>query len=283
MKVIIFAALVLSPHTWSRTCQTLDDCISESKDYSYLPRYLQDKKIICQYSSSPECLKDAVQEANEILSCTISDKRKQEMAEYDAHLFGGFHEEYGSASVPDKVQTIFDTLIVAAEEISERTFPWKLTAYKANFINAHAGADAQVMASAALWAVDTKFEAEEMAAILAHEAAHVINDHSLKMGCLALEWSGPSLSLADAMTVFREDFSTATERGEIWSKTSNAIEYEADAVATKILKKAGMDPFSMAKALTKLKPKDGGGFSSGSHPEFDARIEAALRHARAQN
>ena len=59
------------------------------------------------------------------------------------------------------------------------------------------------------------------------------------------------------------------------------LEYAADAGAVRILKAAGFDPNLMAGALEKLKPKaSGGGFTSGSHPEFDVRIAAARAAAK---
>ncbi len=233
---------------------------------------------MCQHASSSECFDLVVKEANEILSCRGENKRRAQMSSFDGKQFLALINEYGPAQVPQGIKYIFQKLTFSVERLSQKKFPWKLTAYHAPFINAHAGADSQVMASAGLW-TNSEMKEDEIAAVLAHEAAHVMNEHSLELGCLALEWSGSHFELGDAMETFREDFSIATQRGQVWSKLSNLLEYEADAQATRILKDAGFDPFAMARALKKLKPKEIGGFSSGSHPEFEARIQSATKHA----
>ena len=116
---------------------------------------------------------------------------------------------------------------------------------------------------------------DEVTAILAHEVGHVIELHGMRLNCMAIEWTDVHFSVSEAQSVFQEDFRGST-RFEIWSQVSQIIEYDADRIATQILKAADLDPKLMAQALEKLKPKSNSGFSSGSHPEIDLRIKAAL-------
>jgi predicted Zn-dependent protease len=282
MKKIIFLALniLVSQDVWCGNCRSLEECrqVATDNQYSYLPTYLSDKKIICQSTSNINCSDDVIKEANEILSCREDEKRRAQMSFFDQRQFEVMINDFGAATIPGFVRSLFAKLTYSAEQLSKKQFPWRLSAYNATFINAHAGANSQVMASAGLW-IHSPLVEDEIAAILAHEAAHVIKEHSLDLGCLALEWVGAHFELGNAMEAFREDFSISTERGQVWSKFSNNLEYEADEEATRILKAAGFSPMAMARALKKLKPKESGGFSSGSHPEFDERIQAATRHA----
>ena len=282
MKInwLLFGSLLFSVSAWSQTCKNIDECRDKSKDYSHLPQRLEERKMLCEIAPFEGCLEQVIEEANEILSCSKSARRKQEMIEYDSKFLSAMIEDHGSQSVPQHIQQTFKKLTLAADELSKKTFPWKLTSYKASFINAHAGAEAHIMASGGLWASESQLQNDEIAAILAHETAHIIQDHSLKLGCLSLEWTGTHLSIKDSMILFREDFSVSTDRGKAWAQLSNKIEYEADAVATKILKQAKFDPLAMARVLKKLKLKAEGGFSSGSHPELDDRIEAATKRAK---
>jgi Zn-dependent protease with chaperone function len=274
---------MLTQNFCSASCTTVEECreLAIRDEFSYLPRYLDEKKLLCQYASSPECLNLVVNEANAILACRIDGERISQMSSFDKKQLMTFIDEYGRSEIPSEVKSDFDKLTTEAEKFSDKMIPWKLSAYNATFINAHAGADSQIMASAGLW-TNSPLERDEIAAILAHEVAHVVHEHSLKLGCLALEWTGAHFELGGAMEAFREDFSLTTERGQVWSKLSNRLEYEADAEATRILRDSGFDPFAMARALIKLKPKESGGFSSGSHPDFEARIQAAILNARGQ-
>lgn len=275
----------------SSSCETINECIDKASErkLSYLPSYLKDKKKLCEsyrhhytQAQMDDCLGESITEAQLILSCETDSARRKEMAAYDDSLFTNMKQDHGVASIPLEIEVLFKRLTQAAAEISEesKTFDWKLSSYNAPFFNAHAGAGANIMVSAALWAKGSAFTAEDAASFLAHEVAHEMKHHSLKMGCLSLEWVGPLLTIPDAMETFRQDFSPSYERGIAWSKISNGIEYEADAIATEILLKAGMDPMDMPRALEKLRPKNAGGFSSGSHPEFDDRIKAATERAQ---
>jgi predicted Zn-dependent protease len=277
LTIFLFYTFTVS----ASVCQTIEGCVKDSNDLglSFLPRYLVERNTICKLFNTLDCHENLIREANEILICRQSPNRQQEMASLDSKLFKELQNDYGIAIIPPEVKDLFEGLTRSSEEMLENRFPWKLSAYNATFLNAHAGADAQVMASSGLWNPDSGLSQDEIAAILAHEVAHVINNHSLELGCLALEWTGAKLTMSEAMEAFREDFSTSTERGKVWSKKSNSIEFEADAVATRILHLAGHDPFAMGRALNKLRPKNGSGFSSGSHPEIDARIQAAISEA----
>lgn len=260
---------------------------TRARGFSYLPRWIPNEQTLCEADHSGNagpgygiCLAKIIQGANEIMSCQKSEVRRQQMAQYDEKLFQVFVKQYGLAEIPSDILLRFNRLAQLAKNLFPETqdFNLQFVAYNADYLNAHAGASHKVLASAGLWAKNSPLNLDQITAILAHEVGHVIRSHSLKIGCLALEWTGPQYDLAFAMATFREDLDTGLERGKIWSQKSVAVEYEADQLGAYLLKKMGLDPHIMAEALNQLRPKTEG-FSSGSHPEFDVRIQGVRAYA----
>lgn len=257
----------------------------------HLPSLIEDKEIQCEIrindkqDESENCYRELLQTAQNIFTCKENPIKANEMATYDAKLFDEMLKDNKKANIPLEMLKITSDLINTAIKLSPHTknYKWKIDAYESKVLNAHAGADHRIMLSSGLWSKNSQLSFNETAAIIAHELSHIIFDHSLQLGCLAYEWTGGAFDLEFSLKTFREDFSVETPRGQAWSARSQNFEYEADKYATSLLKESGIDPYAMASALEKLKPKGSGGFSSGSHPEFDARIEAARRAAELTN
>lgn len=127
---------------------------------------------------------------------------------------------------------------------------------------------------------------DELAAVLAHEIAHVQNEDGLRaiktgrlntaLNTLAIE-AGKTLgknNLAELTTAFEgtvKDISSTLMN----SGYSRSLEYQADATAVKILERAGYDPHALVNTLTKMQTqlaRDNRGFGK-THPAPDARIE----------
>lgn len=261
---------------------------SVSLHKTYLPQWIQEKAKVCASlpanSASREiqkCQADIATFAHSVLSCEHSQRRLQEMTKYDDELLNGMVTAEGKAQIPADIQKKFDKLVQIAT-MNHRFVgllpTWSLTAYVSKVPNAHAGANGQIFVSSFFWSENSAFTSDEVVAILAHEIAHVIYRHSVKLGCMAYEWvATPGLSLKEASLYFREDFSQETERGQAWSRVSQSFELEADRGSKDLLRQAGMNPDLMEQALLKLRPKNEG-FSSGSHPDFDKRVQNVHNH-----
>lgn len=277
--------LLTTPDSYA---SALSICRSEIKkqDRNFLSSWIDEKESHCRlfYPSIfsegyKDCLSDILKLTNEVLTCTSNAQRQDEAVAYDRKLLTDLIQDNGGeAEISEAVQKSFADLVKSTElKYNFRFSPsWSLSAYQSSVLNAHAGAGGEIVISAAFWKGPIEFTKDEISAILAHEIAHVLKGHSLSLGCLALEWVGSGFTIEEVSKIFREDFSSASVRGQVWSEKSQSYEVEADKVATSILATAGIDPRSMARALEKLKPKDSGGFSSGSHPTFDFRIRNAL-------
>lgn len=294
MNQILGATLVLTAVLFahagaenSSTDQQLDKSskLAQVKKLTYLTQYIQDQKRVCSFQQGDQkaaCLHELDHYAQDVLSCPTSQKRFDEGAIHDDFLAAQSFLQNEKAPIPTEIQSRFDRLIKVVESQNGRPFNLKfeLGAYKSPTQNAHAAVGGKIFISEGLWKGQNPMSVDEISAILAHEVGHVIEHHGMQLNCMAIEWTGVHFSVGEAHGVFQEDF-RGSRRFEIWSEFSQKIEYDADRAATQILKAAGMNPKLMAQALEKLKPKSAAGFSSGSHPEFDVRIKAAIAAANA--
>jgi hypothetical protein len=250
-----------------------------SQKLSYLPTFLEEKQKTCQMFTNAEhknCLSHAIKHAEEILNCPRSPLRFQQGIEYDDRLAKETFLQNQKSEIPKALKLSFTKMIQNIESLIEFRLPIKfsLEAYESPARNAHAAIDGKIYVSSGLWKTEPALSESEVIAVMAHEIAHVIKGHGAQLNCMALEWTSYEMSIPFAQATFKEEFQ-GSDRFNIWSQFSQKLELEADQVATQILKKSGFNPNLMAQALIKLKPKVQGGFSSGSHPDFENRVKLA--------
>lgn len=265
--------------------QKIDRSLRQAQEQklTYLPQFIIEQKEICTLVTGPEnekCLLRLQNHTREILSCPHSQKRYQEGIQYDEWLSSETFLKNEIVPVPNEIVGRFQKLVSAVKDANGIPFQFnfRVGAYKSKVKNAHAAVDGQIYISKGLWTGNEPLSTDEVTAIIAHEIAHVIYRHGMTLNCMTLEWTGPHFSVKEAQATFQEDF-RGSIRFDLWSQLSQRLEFEADATATEILKKAGYDPLFMVQALEKLKPKNEG-FTSGSHPDFDLRIQSARKAAQ---
>ncbi len=126
--------------------------------------------------------------------------------------------------------------------------------------------------------------ADELAAVVAHEAAHVVHRDAAR----SIGWQ---LGLSAALTVLGgREAEVLLQRllGELISMHySREVEQRADETALRVLETAGIDPGALADAFGRLE-REGAGQDRHtvlqyleSHPDLGARIEAARAASRA--
>ena len=131
-------------------------------------------------------------------------------------------------------------------------------------------------------------DASEVAAVLAHEMAHVSSNHGILRNRQA-----QAVTLADRVTsevvtnpVVAKVAKASTERR--LAAFSQNQELQADAVGIKTLGESGYDPFAAARFLVSMDRysawnsvlNNGADDMSSTHPSTPRRIELAKRHAR---
>lgn len=121
---------------------------------------------------------------------------------------------------------------------------------------------------------------EELAAVLAHEVAHVACGHIHARVVTALATrAGTALATGGRSLIFRKVADAA--EGALLAGYSRAVEDEADAEALGILARAGFDPTALIRVLERLAAIEGRGGPAlaifRSHPRPEERIAAIRR------
>ena len=280
--VPLFSAVAMAKTV---TEQKIDESLVAAKaaHLSYLPQFIEEHVAVCGLytgETKSHCLEETLKQAEGVLSCPTSEKRFAEGIAYDEATSKDSFLKNPEAVIPPGIQKNFEKLVAVVKQQNGQPFDLKLKlrAYQSSNKNAHAAVGGSVFASDGLWKGDNPMTDDEVTAVLAHEVTHVMHLHGMLLNCMAIEWTSTDFNVLEAQQAFQEDFQ-GSQRFSIWSQLSVSLEYDADAGATKILKAAGFDPLLMAQALEKLRPKNEGGFTSGSHPDFDVRIETVRAEA----
>lgn len=159
---------------------------------------------------------------------------------------------------------------------------WHFTIVESDTINAFAAPGGWVFITTA--AVEAAHSEDELAAVLAHEIAHVVRGHALgsikkgrwaNVAKTALDTSVQldQQSLGDLTQVFEGAMDDMID-GILVKGYSKDTEYEADRVGLEILAHAGYDPQALVRYLETLDHEQGGGSGGfqATHPKASDRI-----------
>ncbi|MCC5612027.1 M48 family metalloprotease [Nostoc sp. CHAB 5834] len=157
----------------------------------------------------------------------------------------------------------------------------KVTAYKHPKINAHAADHGALLFTEGTWSTENGLSMEEIAAIVAHELAHMEMDHSLDWACGALTQLGnPELTLQQAIDELgMELFNSSSPLASDVRKRFHQREMLADTRAVSLMAAAGFDSTAVASVLLKLhqlNPNPGSTLSAGTHPDLVVKAQAAV-------
>jgi len=160
---------------------------------------------------------------------------------------------------------------------------WHFTIIESDTINAFAAPGGWVFVTTA--AVQAAQSEDELAAVLAHEIAHVVRGHALgsikkgrwaNVAKTALDTSVQldEQSLGDLTQVFEGAMDDMID-GILVKGYSKDTEYEADRIGLAIMAHAGYDPQALVRYLETLDHAQGGGGGGGfqaTHPKASDRI-----------
>lgn len=294
LKILILSLGLASPLTSqaAEVCNDIPSCLKEGlrQERTRLPDFIREKGQVCnslylqreERSAYEACQSEIIRISNKTLTCESDVQRLTEAEKYDKNLLKDNIKEYGESAVPEQVQKVFDHLVTVAKvnyPLKMKSPVFNLRAYGSDIHNAHAGASGEIMITQAFWKKETPYTLDDIAAVLAHEISHVLTRDSLRLGCLATEWveSDLPLTIEEATTISREDFSLQMPYGKTWSALSQSIEFAADVGGKKLLIQAGYPADTMYKALNKLLTKNASG-TAGSHPNSDVRLQNLLKN-----
>ncbi len=159
---------------------------------------------------------------------------------------------------------------------------WHFTIVESDTINAFAAPGGWVFVTTA--AIEAAQSEDELAAVLAHEIAHVVRGHALgsikkgrwaNVAKTALDTSVQldQQSLGELTQVFEGAMDDMID-GILVKGYSRDTEFEADRVGLEIMNRAGYDPAALVRYLKTLDAEQGGGSGGfqATHPRASDRI-----------
>lgn len=196
--------------------------------------------------------------------------------------YGGVYNDPGAERA---VASVVGRLVAASQDPSQS---YKITILNSPAINAFALPGGYLYVTRGLLALAN--DTSEVAAVLAHEMAHVTANHAIKR-----QQRAEARELADQILNDVVQDTEAARKAIVSSQLSFARfsqvqELEADAIGVKTLAKAGFDPYAAARFLksmakfAKYQSAGKGGSSApdflSSHPSTPERLQIAVRSAR---
>ena len=246
----------------------------------------------CHFSLTPEALYHAAKGINDARKELTPENEYYVGRSVATNLLDKSHYAYldRDAITADRldgltsyVNLVGNTLVFAAMDTprsDDRPSPvagWHFTILDDATINAFSAPGGYVFITKG--AVLAAHDEDELAAVLAHEIAHVVRGHAL--GSISKSrWANVTATVSVGPQQLSELSSTFTgAMGDMINSImvkgySRDTEFEADAVGLAILAHAGYDPQAFTRFLTTLKSKQttgSGGFSS-THPKAEDRI-----------
>lgn len=208
---------------------------------------------------------DAAQER-----CIASPQRSQEL-EAGARVQGERARQARSAEVPPQ----FHAALQRVRKVARLPKGVQL-----ELVGIDAGHSASVLASGTiivsnrLWRGELALDADEMAAVVAHELAHLELSHVKERLCAAVAVAGDDgIPLAAATGAARRVIHAGDDRLAVRMIQGNhQRELDADRRAADLLRLAGIAPDAVGRMLLKLARRDGGE-PSGTHPALETRLE----------
>lgn len=201
-----------------------------------------------------------------------------------AQLVASFGGEYRAPTTLRLISEVADRLVRATERPDET---YAVTLLDSGVINAFALPSGRLYVTRGLLALAT--DTSEIAAVLAHEIAHVTLRHASARSELALRSQLVSKVVADVLNDPETGAQMQSQSRFALARFSRDQELEADRIGVRTLARAGYDPFAAGRFLTALSRttamKTGRGVEGepdmlATHPGTAERISLVTRSAR---
>lgn len=214
-------------------------------------------------------------------ACHDDPRRAAEQRALDEAQIAELLRDRPALAPPARLQTLLDQLVAVSPGLRERS-PVKLLVLDDRELNAFAADHGVVILTRALLDPRHGLGEDELAAVLAHELAHVEVRDALAEACdMQLRVGDASTGIAQVrarLATIRPDSSVAHDAHELL----HAQELQADARGIALLRLAGRDPQAMARVLVKLHAPTPAGavlLSAPTHPALNERLNRAREQA----
>ncbi|MFC6654281.1 M48 family metalloprotease [Roseibium salinum] len=196
--------------------------------------------------------------------------------------YGGVYKDAGAERA---VASVVGRLVAASDDPSQS---YKITILNSPAINAFALPGGYLYVTRGLLALAN--DTSEVAAVLAHEMAHVTANHAIKRQERAEAKQLANKILTDVVQDSEEARQALVSSQLSFARFSQVQELEADAIGVRTLANAGFDPYAASRFLRSMaafaayQSADKGSSSApdflSSHPSTPERLQIAVRSAR---
>lgn len=219
--------------------------------------------------------------AHDRLPCSDDPARAHELRVLDEAEITDLVANGEPRAVPQRLLDLLHELVAVSPRLRQGPAV-HLLGFDDAELNAYAADHGLIILTSALWRPGAGLSDDELAAVIAHELAHIEARHALVEACGLLQRLGePGLSIQAARErIAPALFDPHGEASNAARAVLHAQEHAADLRAIELLRLAGRDPRAMARALERLHggtPAALNLLMGSTHPELGER----LRQARA--
>lgn len=212
-------------------------------------------------------------------ACLVDPARAQELRVLDEAQIIDLMDGYEVVAAPPRLHRIMARLIAAAPRLREGP-AIHLLAYRDTELNAYAADHGLVILTTAMWSGVPNLSDDELAAVIAHELAHIESHDSLMEACANLQRLGqPGLAIEEVREhMAREMFNRHSDLARAAREELHAQEHAADVRGIELLRRVGRNPAAMVSMLAKIHGTQPNGLNllmGSSHPELRKRLVRA--------
>jgi len=217
-------------------------------------------------------------------ACLDDPKRAYELRVLDEAQVSDMMDSFDVIAVPKRLHHMLAELVAASPHL--RNGPSvHLLAFDDAELNAYAADHGLVILTSALWSAQEGLSDDELAAVIAHELAHIEKRDSLAEACANLQrLQQPGLSFEEARDrMALEMFNPYSHVAREARRELHDQEYAADLRGIELLRRVGRNPQAMVSVLAKL---HGNGtpalnlLMGSTHPDVRERLQRAQAAAQ---
>lgn len=212
-------------------------------------------------------------------ACVSEPARAHELRVLDEIQITELMERFDVVAAPARLHHMLASLVAASAPL-QRGPAVHLLAYEDKDLNAYAADHGMVILTSAMWSAKENLSDDELAAVMAHELAHIEGHDSLVEACTNLQrLRAPTMRFEEARDrMALEMFNPRSVLARAAQQQLHAQEHAADVRAIELLRAVGRNPQAMVSVLAKIHgttPSALNLLMGTTHPELRARLAKA--------
>ena len=212
-------------------------------------------------------------------NCMDDPARAHELRVLDEIQITELMDRFEVVAAPQRLHRMLASLVAASAPLQQGPAV-HLLAYDDKDLNAYAADHGMVILTSAMWSAKEDLSDDELAAVMAHELAHIEGHDSLVEACTNLQrLRAPTMRFEDARErMALEMFNPRSPLARAAQQQLHAQEHAADVRAIELLRAVGRNPQAMVSVLAKIHgttPSALNLLMGTTHPELRVRLEKA--------